>query len=337
MHLSGNRHRWSVPTTIDVDGSLEMKGVHMARSRLTAILERWLSRGIPLAAGLAIVLGLAAAIVLVQDQFFSSSPSDLERNEQELREAILKSPDDPDLRVSLANVYLQEQKYDEAIAQYSGVLEVDENRQDALMGLGVAYRETGDSEQAVTAFTKFVELNKDSPYADVDRRLEAVHFYLGEIYLERNEPDKAVEELEAALAIEPADADALYLLGNGLRAQEDYEGAIDAYGLATSFVPDFKEAYEGMAAAADKQGDSLTATYARAMARLSSGDVDTAVQELEEVVEQSPDIAGAYFGLGYGYEQLGQTDKAVAAYQKSVDTDPRQYAAQSALARLGAE
>jgi tetratricopeptide (TPR) repeat protein len=180
-------------------------------------------------------------------------------------------------------------------------------------------------------------LNADNPYAEVDRRLEAVHFYLGEIYLERGDLDRAKEELQAALAIEPTDADALYLLGNVLRQQEDYEGAVAVYALATNLVPDFREAYEGMADAAESQGDPLTASYARAMLRLFSDDVETAVRELENVVEQSPENAAAYFGLGYGYETLGQQDKAVAAYRRSLEADPSQYAAQSGLARLGSE
>ena len=301
------------------------------------ILERWLRRGVLLAAGLALVLGLAVAVILVRDQLVSSSPSALEREEQELREAILENPEAPGLRVSLANLYLQEKRYSESIAQYREALKADEDQQDALLGLGMAYRGTGDSDQAITVFTRLIELNEDNQYAGVDLRLEAVHYYLGEIYLDRNESDKAIEELQAALAIEPTDADALYLLGNAVRAQGEYEAAVAIYGLATSFVPDFKEAYEGMAEAAEKQGDSLTATYASAMAGLFSDRVEAAVRDLEEVVEQSPDHAGAYFGLGYGYEQLGQREKAVAAYRQSVEVDSRQYAAQSGLARLGGE
>ena len=301
------------------------------------ILERWLSRGVLVAAGLAVLLGLAVAVVFVQDQIFSSSSSTLEGEEQALREAILESPDDPDLRVSLANIYLQGRNYGEAITQYREALKADENRQDALMGLGVALKETGDDDQALSVFAKFIELNQDNPYSGVDRRLEAVHYYLGEIYLKRNEPDKAIESLKAALAIESTDADALYLLGRAYQAQGEPEGAIVVYGLATTLVPDFREAYEGMAEAAEEQGESLTVIYARAMARLFSDDTESAVRELEELVEQAPDNAGAYFGLGYGYEQLGQREKAVAAYRESLEVDPRQYAAQSGLARLGSD
>lgn len=304
---------------------------------MTAIRDRWLSRGILLFAAAAALFGLAAAVVFLQGQFFSSSPSDLERDEQRLEKSVLEDPNDPELRVSLANLYLQEHKYGDSIAQYREALKADENRQDALIGLGLAYRGAGDTEQALETFTRVIELNEDSQFADVDRRLEAVHFYLGEIYLGRGELGRAEEELQAALTIEPTDADALYLLGNVLRQQEDYEGAVAVYALATNLVPDFREAYEGMAEAAESQGDSLTSSYARAMLRLFSDDVEGAVRELEKVVEQSPENAAAYFGLGYGYEALGQQDEAVAAYQRSLDADPSQYAAQSGLARLGSE
>jgi tetratricopeptide (TPR) repeat protein len=311
--------------------------VRIFAGRLAATLETWLRRAIVVAVVLVAMLGLAAGVVFVRNQFFSSSSSPLEDNEQQLMEAVLENPNDPDLRVSLGNVYLQEHRQEEAIAQYNEALKADENRPDALMGLGMAYRESGDQEQAIAAFTKLVDVSKDTSYAGADLRLEAVYYYLGQIYMERDEVDKAEESLLAALTIDATDADALYLLGNAYRAQGEYEGAIAVYRIATSYVPDFREAYEGMAAAAEEQGDSQTAVYARAMVRLFSGDVESAVAELEQVIQQSPDNAGAYFGLGYGYEQLGQPSKALDAYQQSVSIDPTQFAAQSGLARLGGE
>ena len=305
--------------------------------RLTVIMRGVLNRGVVLVVGLALMLGLAAGVIFVREQLFSSSDSVLEQDEQQLHEAILENPDDPDLRVAIANIYLQEKKYGEAIEQYNEALKADENRQDALMGLGLAYREQGDRDQALAVFTKLIEVSKDSEFADVDPGLEAVHYYLGEIYLQRNEPAKAIQELQAALAIEPTDADALYLLGNALQAQGEYEGAVAIYAVATGLVPDFDEAYEGMAAAAEEVGDASTATYARAMIRLFSGDAETAVRDLAQVTEDSPDNAAAFFGLGYGYEQLGQREKALAAYQQAVEVDPSQYAARSGVARLGGE
>jgi tetratricopeptide (TPR) repeat protein len=311
--------------------------VHIPAGRLAATLETWLRRAIVVAVVLVAMLGLAAGVVFVRNQFFSSSSSALEDNEQQLLEAVLENPNDPDLRVALGDLYLRERKYGEAIEQFNEALKADENRADALMGLGMAYQGGGDKEQAFTAFTRVVEVSKDTSYAAGDLRLEAAYYYLGAMHLERDEFDEAVESLLAALAIEPTDADAMYVLGNAYRAQGEYEGAVAVYGLATSYVPDFREAYEGMAAAAAEQGDSSTATYARAMIRLFSGEVEAAVGELEQVTQQSPDNASAYFGLGYGYEQLGQASKALAAYQQSVSIDPTQFAAQSGLARLGGE
>ena len=112
----------------------------MLADRLTSILQRWLGRGVLLAAGLAVMLGLAVGVIFARDQFFSSSSSVLEGPQQELRQAILEAPDDPDLRVSLADLYLKDGNYADAIAQYQEALRADETRQDALMGLGMAYR-----------------------------------------------------------------------------------------------------------------------------------------------------------------------------------------------------
>lgn len=301
------------------------------RFRLTTIPESWLRRAILVAAGALILVCAGIVVTVARDQFFSSSTSEAELQVGEMEQAVRDNPNDADLRVSLANAYLSEGRYDAAIEQYKEALKQNPSRVDAVFGAGLAYKQKGDAEQALAFLSNFVELNKDKP---ADERVEAAHYYLGELYLQKGDAQTAVKELQAALAIKPTDADAIFLLARAVEALGEYADAVDLYGLATTFVPDFVEAYQGMAQAADKAGDDHRATFGRAMAKLFSGDVGGGVKDLEGLVEETPDDGLAYWGLGYGYELQGKTEEAVAAYQKALAADPEQFMAEDALTRL---
>lgn len=76
----------------------------------------------------------------------------------------------------------------------------------------------------------------------------------------------------------------------------------------------------------------------RAMCEYYLGDAETAVADLEAVTTDDPDYAPAWSSLGSLYEAQGQTDQAIAAYQKAVELDPddEQGVGSSAQSRLDA-
>lgn len=56
---------------------------------------------------------------------------------------------------------------------------------------------------------------------------------------------------------------------------------------------------------------------ARAAQLLAAGQVDDALAELDRAISLQPESAGLYFRLAQIYEQLGQADRAAAAYQQA--------------------
>ena len=68
------------------------------------------------------------------------------------------------------------------------------------------------------------------------------------------------------------------------------------------------------------------------------GDLPAAADLLEQAIELAPDFTSAWFTLGEIREQLGERDKAIAAFRKSRESDPGdQHGASLHLMRLGAE
>lgn len=68
--------------------------------------------------------------------------------------------------------------------------------------------------------------------------------------------------------------------------------------------------------------DSDAARVDRALCFYYEGDTTTALNDLEEITQSSPDYAPAWANLGMLYEVRGDTDGAKSAYQKAAELDP---------------
>lgn len=76
--------------------------------------------------------------------------------------------------------------------------------------------------------------------------------------------------------------------------------------------------------------DSNTAKVDRALCQYYRGDTSTATAALEQITQDAPDFGPGWANLGMVYEQAGDTDKAIEAYQKAVDADANnEYGAKS--------
>lgn len=58
------------------------------------------------------------------------------------------------------------------------------------------------------------------------------------------------------------------------------------------------------------------------VAYLQQGNRDLAMQKLQKALEQNPDNANAYLGLGLLYDSIGDTNKAENSYEKALDKAP---------------
>jgi tetratricopeptide (TPR) repeat protein len=171
----------------------------------------------------------------------------------------------------------------------------------------------------------------------VSKQLEAVHYYLGVADLNLNQPDNAIYQFKEALQIDKGDADALYLLGQTYQHQSQCQQAIALFDEAIRYVPNFSEAYQGLAQCYEQTGQENRAAYAKAMVAYSSGAYATAVQQLLQVATALPDFTQAHLGLGMAYEKIGETEKAIAAYQRALQLQPDLWFARARIEALGGQ
>jgi Tfp pilus assembly protein PilF len=164
--------------------------------------------------------------------------------------------------------------------------------------------------------------------------LERAHRGLGLALRAEGKLEAALDELQVATRLDPADAEGLYALGLvawSLSAQP---------ALSRSSVPAFSPSdYRGVASEAFRralalrpQDVSMRLTLAELY--LDAGRDPEALAQAEEAARLAPQNAAAHVMLGHAYFAAGQEDKAASEYQTALKLDPGAGDAYTALGRL---
>lgn len=288
-----------------------------------------------------IVLGLFLAVlvtfagVYISDRYIhprEQTPAELDI--QLLETAVHQEPQDPQLRIALAESYLRAGSDARALEQARQILRQYPDNANALLVAGISQVRLDRREAALAPLLRFVTLRQDGAMARSDAALQAAYYYLGESYLQLRQPAEAIPLLEAALLINPVDADALYQLGLALDATGQPELAAQRYTEAVHLVPDFEAAYRAMATTYQALHQPEHASYAQGMVAFCQKDYEAAVSLLERSTKALPAFAPTFLGLGLSYEAMGSLAPALSAIERALELDPSDFAAQQALGRI---
>ena len=206
--------------------------------------------------------------------------------------------------------------------------------------LGNSYSEIGDTEQALLALERAVEINPS---------LAESRLNLGNIYLKKERIGDAIYEYEAALEINPSNAKAHNNLGNAYTKRGWLSDAISQYTQSLKLDPNFIEAYKnlanayckremfGQAAVQLKQAIILEPEDASCYSQLGDvynqmGDYERAISQYKKALKIKGDFAEAHYGLALCYNKLGLVDDEIRAYKNALAIEPDMIAA---LANLG--
>jgi tetratricopeptide (TPR) repeat protein len=306
-----------------------------AASRSFWIDDQRLIRLVRFTIALAVIVGIMFGGYYYWDRYVHlGDKSPIELTTDHLEQKVLENPQDAELRVALANVYLKDGMPDQAIVQVQPVVDNYPEADEAVIILGLAYTQLGEVQSAVSYLERFVEIRQQSPMAAADPVLETALYYLGQNYLTQHQIGKAENVLRKALEIDRTDADAIYLLGQVYDLQDKPQLAIDQYHQAVRFVPDFSEAYQAMGVSYTAMGENDYANYALGAEAFSLKNYSQALEYLLSSVEALPDFAPALTMLGLTYEQLGDLDLASEYLGRALEYDPGSYLAEHALGRV---
>jgi len=308
--------------------------VHIER-RLTAPSDRTTKRLI-IASVLILAIGIPLTGVLyLLDQYHPAGPSLIDRDIAVAEEAVTKNPNLLIARLTLAGEYVRAGRLDDAVTQYDEILKAQPDARAALLGRGGVLISLDRLDAAASDFQTVVDAAKDGEMANVDPELESAHFGLGVIALKQGRSEDAVTELASAVQIKRTDADALNMLGTALLQAGEPERAVTATRQAIALVPvGWCEPYAQLETAYTSLGDAAGAGYAAGMNAFCEGRRDEARAKLGAATTSDHAI-DALIGLGLVAEVENDQAAAVDAYGKVLAMDPKNFAANTGMGRIG--
>jgi Tfp pilus assembly protein PilF len=167
--------------------------------------------------------------------------------------------------VDEADKLSDDKKYAEAIETYKIAIRLDPNYAPALGGLGDAYLNSGNSQQAEVAYKEQVRLAPNDASAQYD---------LGYFFNAMGRHGEAFGPLQKATSLDPTFAEAFYGIGYAYSRGSEFEKSISFYRSAIKTKPDYGDAYYGLGEA-----------YAHL------GKADLANEQLKKLVTVDPRLA----------------------------------------------
>lgn len=166
---------------------------------------------------------------------------------------------------AVAQVYAQQNKLPEAIAEFELGIVLDPSDYELHHGLGQVYALQGRFDEALAEFEKALELmpQAPNPYLKLARRAGArrdiVLERIGILYGEKGEHERAIEYYRKALEENPFFADAHYNLAVALGNLREEKDAISHYERAIELEPKHIKARVNLALLLGKRGNKLRA------------------------------------------------------------------------------
>lgn len=166
---------------------------------------------------------------------------------------------------------------------------VSEGERLQILGFG-ALALNGDASAQRDMFMKLVTLYPDD---------ERAHNLLGNHYFGQQKYNKAIEQYEMAMKINPTFSQPLNQLGYAYRFMEDYTEAEKAFKKYIALIPDDPNPYD---------------SYAELLLKI--GRHDESIKNYQKALKINPAFVNSHFGIASNFVYKGEHDKARAQLQK---------------------
>jgi tetratricopeptide (TPR) repeat protein len=285
----------------------------------------------------AVLLLLSFAAYYVYDRYHVTVESPVDRAVRALEDRVRASPNDVDLRMQVANGYIEQKRFDEAVVQYEEVLKLRDGWVPALFAEAAVEYARGNQARAEELYRRIADRYVNDQFRYATKELQVVYYRLGQLALAGGRFDEAAGRARESLIVDATNGDALYLLGQSLEALGNPAAASDAYLRATGFDPNFRLAFTALERSAIAAGNKQLAAYAQGMQQYASGDFQAMSTTFQTLVADVPDFARAYEGLGLAYAKQNKAGEAIAAFRAALERDPQLMLSRWSLHSLGVE
>ena len=238
------------------------------------------------------------------------SSNDIDEQIQYYGQIIAINDDDIIAHFERANLYVLSGQYENAILDYTDVIDIDPDSEGIHLARANAYLQTDNRnnyQNALQDFSVVIEQNPESLEAYLGRGI-AYHYL--------DEYDNAIEEFTYVIAHYPATSDAYALRGWSYSFINQNDSAFEDYALALELEPDNADAYF-------YQAD----TYFR------MEDYKTAIEWYTQAIDRDSQLAEAYRNRGIAYAELRSYESAIDDLTESLELSPDDWLALSRRGR----
>jgi len=216
--------------------------------------------------------------------------------QKKYEEIVQINPDDLRALAGLADLYVVQEKIDEAALIYKKLLEKDDASPILHFNLGIIDFRNGKIEDAIQELTTATRLQEDY--------IEA-YIALAMLYETKKDLAGAIAQYEKVVSLSPANSKTYYQLGRLYYETGRHDKALRQYELLVALSPKEVDAYIEWANVYLKEKKPLEA-----------------IRVLEHALEAGVDDADLYLALGFSAATAHQDDEALAYYQKALDLRP---------------
>lgn len=245
-------------------------------------------------------------------------------------DTVSKSPQKARAYKALGTAYAEEGRLDEAIEAFLTALRVNTNYAKVHTNLGVAYYKKGRTGEAISEFKRAIDINERDALA---------YYNLANIFTDQGRWDDAVEAYQKAAEILPLEPMIRHNLAYALNRKGMRHEAIHEYLEAIREESDMLESHKNLAALylQQEETDEALRHYQEAN-RIQPDDpvvhrmmgllykkqklFDLALREFEKAAQLAPN-ATTYYQLGTILDLKKESNKAIQAYRKAIERDPK--------------
>jgi tetratricopeptide (TPR) repeat protein len=190
-------------------------------------------------------------------------------------------------------------------------------------------RDVNTADQALTYYSAQIR-RRPSPRAHVSR---------GAVWLSKGELEKAIDDCNEAIKLDPTQAKAYYVRAKVAFQNGNFGNAIKDCTEAIRLDPTYADAYCGRGATLATNGelDNAIKDYTEAItidpncpkaycgrggAWATKGDLDNAIKDFTEAIRLDPKYADAYCNRGTTLTTNGDLDGAIKDYTEAITIDP---------------
>jgi len=148
------------------------------------------------------------------------------------------------------------------------------------------------------------------------------------VYIQQDNWEKAIEQLENAIKIYPNDAEAHYLLGEGYANQGEWEKMNQMFNKSLEISPQFEQKIN------NTREKNWVTNFNSGVNRINGNDLDGAIKKFRTCILIAPQKIGAYRNLAISLTQKQQLDEAKSTYEKALEIEPDNLELVQALAAL---